>query len=742
MRKYADQLMYAFPVQLFILHLKKNHFLILFWLFLISIVTNLFGARYGLSLLFLDPEYLGREGFSSFLIIGVAFGYFVVVWNLTSYILNANHFPFLATLQRPFGVYALNNSILPLLFFIIYIFRIVGFQAREGLLNYGSISYRIGGLLCGMFVFVMLSMVYFFRTNKSIFQVLGLNKPEVQETAEHLDPTALTHKQSGGRGGIRVVNYINHRLRVKLARSADHYPENIIRSVYRQHHANALFMEMLSLVLLILLGYLMDHPVFRIPAASSILVLFTILIMLLGAFSYWLGAWKIPFFVLLVVAVSLLMRMHILAYHNAIYGLDYSKTSPYTLDALARADAADSIAKDEANTLQILENWKNKFSPAQGKPKMVMINCSGGGLRATAFVMQVLQIADSITNGRLMFNCPLMTGASGGLIAAAYYRELYLRKAQGADINLHDSVYLEKISSDMLNPVAFAAVVNDLFYPWQSFTYDGMRYKKDRGYMFEKILNENTDSILEKPLAAYAQPEYTQQIPMMIFYPTVINDERKLFISTQHVSYLAIPSSRMKHFSKPEMDGVDVHSLLNNNYPDSMSFTSILRMNCTFPYILPNATLPTDPPVQMMDAGIRDNFGIETSTRFVEMFRDWILQNTSGVIVVNIRGLEQVKNIRPDLSGDVVEKLFSPVGNLYTNWVEIQDYQNDFLLNYLDDLLGGKLDVITFEYKPSGNNRQASLSFHLTNGEKKDIAAAAESMHSMEAYTHLQTLLK
>ena len=133
--------------------------------------------------------------------------------------------------------------------------------------------------------------------------------------------------------------------------------------------------------------------------------------------------------------------------------------------------------------------------------------------------------------------------------------------------------------------------------------------------MFEKILNENTDSVMFRPLAYYKEPEFSGKIPMMIFTPTIINDERKLYVGAHPVSYLAKPQNRITHFFQPEIDGADIHYLLGNNSTDSILFTSVLRMNCTFPYILPNVHLPTTPEIEIMDAGIRDNYGTQTAAQ-------------------------------------------------------------------------------------------------------------------------------
>ncbi|MEZ5014189.1 MAG: hypothetical protein R2794_07845 [Chitinophagales bacterium] len=116
-----------------------------------------------------------------------------------------------------------------------------------------------------------------------------------------------------------------------------------------------------------------------------------------------------------------------------------------------------------------------------------------------------------------------------------------------------------------------------------------------------------------------------------------------------------------------------------------MSFTSVLRMNFIFPYILPNVSLPTNPQIEVMDAGIRDNFGISNPTASIAEFSDWIKENTSGVIVFNIRALEcREKPSRQKAEQRPFARYAGPVENLYANWVEIQDYQNEQLLSNLD----------------------------------------------------------
>ena len=70
--KAAHRLWYFFPIQLLILHFKKNHFLLILWLILLAITTGNLASRFGVPQQFLIPEYLGKTGFVSFMIVGFA----------------------------------------------------------------------------------------------------------------------------------------------------------------------------------------------------------------------------------------------------------------------------------------------------------------------------------------------------------------------------------------------------------------------------------------------------------------------------------------------------------------------------------------------------------------------------------------------------------------------------------------------------------------------------------------------
>ncbi len=372
------------------------------------------------------------------------------------------------------------------------------------------------------------------------------------------------------------------------------------------------------------------------------------------------------------------------------------------------------------------------------------------------WTMRSLQVTDSILRGDLMKHTFLMTGASGGLVGASYYRELYLRQLTQPGLALHQSFYLNNIAKDNLNVIAFTMIVSDFLFQFGQFKYGGQRYFKDRGYAFEQQLNQNTGNVLDKPLIAYRNPEREAQIPLLILSPTIINDGRKLYISPQPISYLnaALPDSLETGF--PKLKGVEFRRLFREQGADSLRFLSALRMNATFPYITPTVSLPSEPVMEIMDAGLADNYGVSDAMRFLYVFREWISQHTSGVILLSIRDSPKETPIEANKTQSLLDKIVTPVGSLYSNWSHWQDIQNDNSVQYAKEwldvpLLRADLIYTAHRYAPdsvtisSPQNRKparASLSWRLTEREKSSIRQAIFAPRNRQTIRQLQQWLR
>jgi len=734
---------YSFPVQLLVLHLRSHLLLLSIWGVFVLLITGTLARRLGFQYLFLDAEYLGQVNFYSFFFVGVGFGSFFMSWNLATYLLSAHYFPFLASLSRPFTKFVINNFILPLAFLLLYLGISIYFQHYYEGLVFREIFLNTFGFLCGTAFVVVLYALYFQFTNRDISYYIRRQE----------QPPHMTRAYTPGRRTVdleyikqdtrrwRVHHYLNEAFRPRLVRSVAHYESGILRSIFKQNHLNALVLQLISMILLLVLGYLIDYPPFRIPAGASLFILASVLTAVIGAITYWFSEWSVAVFLLMLLGLNSLTRFEAFNYTNKAYGLNYDTTrTEYSLERLRQLGASDRIEDDKSRTRDILEKWRD--GTGEQKPKLVLLCSSGGGLKSAAWSMQVAQTADRMLEGELMDHTVLITGASGGMLGMAYLRELYLRRTMGDSIDVHDKRYIDDITKDLVNSIAFTIVSNDLFVPWSSFEKHGYTYYKDRGYILEQQLNENTNGWLNKTIGAYRQPEADALIPMLYLTPSIVNDARRLMISPQGVSFMMMAPVGQRYPQAVEVDAVDFRAAFRQQDAENLGFLSALRMNATYPYVLPNVHLPSQPEIEVMDAGFLDNYGIVSATRFIQVFREWILEHTSGVVLVQISSSDKVEEIQPSGGKGIVESILNPLGIAGKVLVK-QEFEQDNSLGFMYDLLGEEnFEVIRFFYYPTRENKlEASISFHMTAREKADVLNAIHHPENTVGLRRLQAIL-
>jgi len=717
--------------------------LIFTWFLLALFISGQIGDIFGIKYLFLSPEYLGEINFYSFFIVGFWFGAYLMAWNLTTYLLDAHRFPFIATMSKPFTKFCINNFIVPLSFFVFYFCHIVYFQGYYELRSFENIMWNCGGFILGNFLLISLLSFYFQFTNKDI-----LNFVKTKEV-----PPNMTGKLAPGRPYInidslrtnrtqwKVKTYLSTSLKPMLVRSVTHYDKETLFKVFKQNHLNILIVQLSGFFLLIFLGFLIDNPYFRLPAASSVFILCSMIIALVGAVTYWFGKWRMTIIILLFVGVQNLTKYEFFSHENRAYGLNYKveKTS-YTSDALAIQSYPKYTAPDIKNTINILNTWKKK--QVESKPKMVLLCVSGGGMKAATWTTQVMQQVDKALNGELMNHTSLISGASGGMLGAAYMREVYLQKQLGREIDFYDHQYIDDISTDLLNSILFTIVANDLFLPWTTFESGGYEYHKDRGYIFEKQFNENTHGLLDKTISDYKIPEQRAVIPMMFVTPAIVNDGRRMIISPQGVSYMTKTPVVDSKRNTVKADAVDFGKIFKEQDAMNLKFTTALRMNATYPYILPNVHLPSSPKIEVLDAGFRDNHGITSATRFIHVFKDWIVENTSGIILIQIDTKDGINEVTPSDEDGLIGSIFNPLG-IAGKLLKLQEFEHDTNLGFIFDLLGEEnFDVIRFSYQPTKQNEKASMTYHLTEREEQDILSAFYLEENQENLKLLMNILK
>ena len=727
----VQRTLYFFPLRLLVLHLKKNYILLIFWFALGAFASGAIGHGYGVPYLFWDPEYMGRVDFWSFMILGFAMGGFLMAFHISSYIQNAYRFPFLATVSKPFFKYSLNNSIIPGIFLAVYIYKIVQFQYNNELfllendLEVGSqIAWDMAGFISGILLFMIPGHTYFLALSRNIFKVFGISENDVKPKKKAKPIQVLLKKNLEWRNvkarpendyEWKVVTYMVNWFKVGLTRDSDHYDSEMVQKVFQQNHMIAAVFEIAVIITFLVLGIYREIPELTIPAGAVIFLTCTMLLMVTSAIHTALRGWSTVFLICSVVVVHVLVQEDILLYESRAYGLNYDgQKAVYNLDSLERIQQNfATYEKDVNHHHEILKKWRLKnIERRWQKPKLVMICVTGGGARSALWSYKVMQVADSITGGELMKHTQLISGASGGMFGLAYRREIYLRSLTDTTIDLNNPEYVDRVGYDILNPIGTSLAVNDWFIRFQKFRDGSYIYSKDRGYALEKQFNDNTLRFVDKRLGDYASPEKEALIPLMFFSPSIINDGRSLYISSQPVAHLTFNHPSLLK-GQTLQSGVEFRRLFAKQDADNVWFSSVLRMNATFPYISPQVSLPSEPEMEVMDAGFRDTYGTSLALKHLYAIRKWVEKNTSGVIILQIRDSRKIEPIRANPPRSLFNLLTNPMGHIYDNLFIMQDYINDDLIIYAQDWLDAEIDVIDLELtRPELED--ISLSWHLT----------------------------
>ena len=734
---YLRGIFYSLPVQLLFLHFRKYQVLLIFWVVMFSVVNSGFMKSFGADALFLAPEYLGNVNSISCAIMGIAIGVFIMCWNITTFILFSRHFTFLAATQYPFLKYCINNSAIPFAFLIFYLIRAYQFAHYKELISNVEIIILTVGFMAGLLLILSISFFYFFRADKTILKRLQPAFKSAKNVIYHFqpDPHPATIKSL-----IYSEWFLDSFFRVRRCRDVSHYSKELMEKIFKQHHFAAVFSLLVAYLFLILIGFFLDSRFFQLPAGASITLFFAILIGVCGAVVYFFQSWSVPAFLLFVLILNFLYRIEWIDSRNKAYGLNYTNKrehpeySQKSLEALANPDSCN---KDKQNMELILDRWKQK--QAQDKPMLVVMTTSGGGTRSATFTMNILQRLDSITSGQIMKKTFLITGASGGMIGASYFRELYREKFHGKNINLQSSQYVNDIAEDLLNPTFTSFIARDLFAPEQKFSVGPYKYLRDRGYAFESALDENTDGILNKRFKDYRDDEATANIPLMFYHTVITRDGKMMLLNTQPLRFMMQPPTATNETEA--VDAVDYTTFFAKQDPYNLRLLSVLRMNATFPIVLPNVWMPSNPVIDVMDGGLRDNYGVENSLRFLSHMQKWIEENTSGVLIIQIRDRMDGGWENPYEYNDLTGNSTKPFFLLQHNWYKIMDYFQSDMENYFVSNSGYPIHKISFQYIPRSEETKAALSFHLSEREKHDIAASLNSKHNQESFRKILDLV-
>ncbi len=729
---------YSLPIQLVLVQLRKHKAILLFWILLLAAVYGMVGSAFGGAYLFLEPEYLGEENFWSSFIVGSALGGFIFAYMITIYINESYRFHFIALSKHPFYTFAFNNLLIPLLFLSFYLFCYLSFHINScGGFNWEVVE-KLTGLLTGITFVFLISASYFFA-KKTLIHYLGHRLQLSIHKQKHPKErwVILGKARESYRSRQLVESYVLFPFKVMKISAENAQKIRDLVHTLSQHHGKLLMLQIVIFLLIAGIGFLEDDPIFQIPMGASILLIFSLMLMMAGALTFWFRRIGLLTFFAMMFFMYMYNRTDFIHEKHQAFGMNYTdEPSSYTPENLEEQTSLANYQTDRLLTIQMLDKWKARL--AIRKPKAVFVSASGGGLRSAFWTLRVLQYADSITHGKLKDNTRLMTGASGGMFGLAYFRELQLRQLTGTITDIYALSYTKNIAKDLLNRISFK-YFTDVFLPNRLIRIGNKTYDRETGYSFDHQLSLNMPELQNRRLGDYAQWETEGLLPTVVITPSILNQGRKLYISASPVSFLARPSYITEHFTSQGM-GVEFSRMFAEQDADSLWMTTALRMNATFPFILPIVQLPSSPPMAVMDAGAMDNYGTPTSVKYLYEFKDWFAKNCEEVIFIQIRDNAREDPISDIASKDHFSQLLSPLDGGYYSMTESRDLANQYLLQFVNEWYKGKFEVISFEYPRETSEEPASLSFHLTAREKRNIYNSIYTDNNRQGFELLQRL--
>lgn len=362
----------------------------------------------------------------------------------------------------------------------------------------------------------------------------------------------------------------------------------------------------------------------------------------------------------------------------------YAPENLLDLDAFFKTQSrAAPLGPLDADAL--LGPWLERARIAQGrdKPKMVLVATSGGAYRAgfwTAMVLDRLVAEDQANRLRGFAGAVrLITGASGGMVGAAYFAararpdtgpvggtlaaiEADVLRAQSEP----DPATTRTIAGaeplpppDMAPGFADGATAFDMDRPAGS-----ARLTPTGAFRYRSRAPIPRDS-----LSPVAQQLVQRDIPGL-FWPSTRDNDRGRVLEDQwltlDVSFRDLAMGELQGW-RPSMvlsptlaetgqplliSNLDMDLLIKDRANETVEFFDLfphsrgsfklktaVRLNASFPYISPDTALPTEPYRRVVDAGYYDNYGVDLAAAFLGNpdIRKWLIRACSGVVLVEIR---------------------------------------------------------------------------------------------------------
>ena len=271
---YGSAFFYSFPIQLLVNHLRRNLVLLICWVLLFAMISGNIGEYLGIPYLFLDPVYLNEVSFLSFAIVGITIAGFTIAFHIASYIDDGHRFSFIGTLPKPFTTFSINNSVIPILFLIIYVSHIIEYQLNNEFSTQEFLLIKILGLLSGYVAMTLLLFGYLWLTNKDIFKYVVCKLDEkLKQNIKVTRANAMQKLDIAKKKQVRVESFLNLKVAPeRVEKYKGFYDKEVILQVFDQNHLNLVIIQFVIFLVVLCMGIFKDYTIFLFSFSQCLLL--------------------------------------------------------------------------------------------------------------------------------------------------------------------------------------------------------------------------------------------------------------------------------------------------------------------------------------------------------------------------------------------------------------------------------------------------------------------------------------
>jgi len=177
-----------------------------------------------------------------------------------------------------------------------------------------------------------------------------------------------------------------------------------------------------------------------------------------------------------------------------------------------------------------------------------------------------------------------------------------------------------------------------------------------------------------------------------------------------------------------------------------LKLSTVLRMNAAFPFVTPAVSLPTAPPRRVVDAGYFDNYGVSTAAAWISANQNWLINNTGGVVLIQIRAypLESAETAGGFLASVTrgLQGITSPLeGYTAAKKTAMIDRNNSRVAQLQELFQQRQKNPNFFVTVVLECEEEAALSWTISRPDTSRLSDALDSVENLQALERLQILL-